>query len=86
MSKKNKIKAIKKETMQSLIKRNLKAVLILLITVLPATAGFSQDPGGNPDGPPPAVPFDDYMNLIIVAAGVIMAIFILYKRRKIVFS
>jgi hypothetical protein len=45
-------------------------------------AGFSQDPGDNPDGPPPAVPFEDYMHLILLAAGAIFALFTIKKLQR----
>jgi hypothetical protein len=52
-----------------------KPLLLIAFFMLASTVGFSQDPGDNPDGPPPAVPIEDYMHLIIIAAGVIFALF-----------
>ena len=72
--------------MKAIAKKYLRQVIALMGMLLLTTAIFSQDPGGNPDGPPPAVPFDDYMNLIIVAAGIIFAGYLLYKKRKAVFA
>ncbi len=50
--------------------------------VLISTYGFSQDPGGSPDGPPPAVPFEDYMHLILLAVGAAFALFTIKKLQR----
>ena len=63
------------------IKHFLRPALLLACMVLLSIAGFSQDPGDNPDGPPPAVPFEDYMHLYILAAGAILAFVTLRKAR-----
>jgi hypothetical protein len=61
---------ISKQTMRQI----MKPMLMLLVMVLASKLGFSQDPGDNPDGPPPAVPFEDYMHLYLLAAGAILAL------------
>ena len=60
----------------------MRPAVMLLCMVLLSQAGFSQDPGDNPDGPPPAVPFEDYMHLILIAAGAILAFFTIVKLKK----
>ena len=60
----------------------MRPAVMLLCMVLLSQAGFSQDPGDNPDGPPPAVPFEDYMHLILIAAGAILAFFTIAKFKK----
>ena len=65
-----------------LLQQVLKPVVMLLVMVLLSNAGFSQDPGDNPDGPPPAVPFEDYMHLILIAAGAIFALYTVKKLKK----
>ena len=57
-------------------------LIILAVFLMLSIAGFSQDPGDNPDGPPPAVPFEDYMHLIIIAAGAIFAFFTIKKLQR----
>lgn len=69
--------------MKSLLK-GLRPVMMMVCMLLLAKAGFSQDPGDSPDGPPPAVPFEDYMHLILLAVGAVFALFTIKKlqRRK----
>ena len=55
-------------------------VLVCALLVL-SNVGFSQDPGGGPDGPPPAVPFDDYLLPIVLFLGTIVS-FIAFKKLK----
>lgn len=55
-------------------------LVLLMISVL-TTGVHAQDPGGNPDGPPPAVPFDDYLLPILLIAGAVFGLFII-KRMK----
>lgn len=55
---------------------------MITLMLLLSAKGFSQDPGGNPDGPPPAVPFDDYYGLILVVAGAIFALFVIRRMQK----
>ena len=57
------------------IMKGLKRMATLFFLLLLSTAAFSQDPGGSPDGPPPAVPFDDYLHLILIAMGLVFALF-----------
>ena len=62
------------------MKRIAKSICLLVALFLVSLQGFSQlDPGDNPDGPPPAVPLDDYLHLIIIAAGAILAFFVLRR-------
>lgn len=68
--------------MQTLLKKHLKTYIAVLVMFLSSNYCFSQDPGGNPDGPPPAVPLDDYMHLIIIGAGLVFAAVVLYKRNN----
>lgn len=51
---------------------------MLLISV----KGFSQDPGDTPDGPPPAVPLDDYLLPILLAAGAILVFFVFRRMNR----
>ena len=53
---------------------------IAVISVMIPFISFAQDPGGNPDGnPPPVVPFDDNMNLVLIGAGIVFAVVIFKK-------
>ena len=58
----------------------LKTLICSLILVLTSTTVFSQDPGGGPDGPPPAVPLDDYLLVILAVIGLVVAF--VYFRKK----
>lgn len=60
---------------KTLIKFSLTLIGLFVIN----SAVFSQDPGGSPDGPPPAVPIDDHLNLILAALGVLFALFTMWK-------
>ena len=62
--------------------RKLQIVLVSFVLVLISQVGYSQDPGGGRDGPPPAVPFDDYLLWILVFMGVVFT-YILFKRKQI---
>ncbi len=62
--------------------KKLQIVLVSFVLVLISQVVYSQDPGGGPDGPPPAVPFDDYLLLILVFIGVVFT-YILFKRKQI---
>ncbi len=55
---------------------------ILSLMILVSLNAYSQDPGGSPDGPPPAVPFNDYYNWILFAVGAIFALFAIRKMQK----
>jgi hypothetical protein len=61
---------------------NLKPLLFLLVFALLATQGFSQDPGDNPDGPPPAVPIEDYLHFIVLGAGAILSLIVIKRLEK----
>ena len=63
------------------ILKKTKASVMALGVLLLSLPGFSQDPGGSPDGPPPAVPFDDYMHLILLGIGAVFALVVLKKLR-----
>ena len=67
--------------MKAVIK-NLRPVIMLVCMLLLTKLGFSQDPGDNPDGPPPAVPFEDYMHLILLAAGALFALFTIKRLQR----
>ena len=62
--------------------KSFKQVGAVLFFLLIAQFGFAQDPGGGPDGPPPAVPFDDYLNIILAAVGIIVALIYFRKTSK----
>ncbi len=62
--------------------KSFKQVGAVLFFLLVAQFGFAQDPGGGPDGPPPAVPFDDYLNIILAAVGIIVALIYFRKSAK----
>ena len=57
------------------------AILFFLIVLATGTA-YSQDPGGSPDGPPPAVPFDDYLHLFPILAGLMLTFFVIRRMQK----
>ena len=51
--------------------------------LLLSSKGFSQDPGGNPDGPPPAVPLNDYyLEIMLFAVGAVLAFFVFRKMQR----
>ncbi len=60
-------------------KSALRFALALMGTVMLSFGAFSQDPGGSPDGPPPAVPIEDHMNLILAGIGVVFALVIIWR-------
>ncbi len=62
--------------------KKFRPILILAILILTSVTGFSQDPGGSPDGPPPAVPFEDYMHLILLAVGAVFALFTIKRLQR----
>lgn len=69
------------------IKASYRSIIVLVVAVLASATGFSQGPGGGtppfPDATDPAVvPFDDYLHLVIIAAGLILAFVILKKRQR----
>lgn len=64
------------------ILKALRPVVLMVFMLLLAKAGFSQDPGDSPDGPPPAVPFEDYMHLILLAVGAIFALFTIKRLQR----
>lgn len=68
-----------KKTIKSIGQKRIAAVMTVMI-VLASQFSFSQDPGGGPDGPPPAVPFDDYLNVILLVVGVLLTVFVLKTR------
>lgn len=55
------------------------SIILGCMMLIFSTAGFSQDPGGGPDGPPPAVPFDDYLLPIVVVVGLVVTFFAFKK-------
>lgn len=60
----------------------LKAMVALAIGMLSSATAFCQDdPGPNPDGTTPAVPMDDNMHIILIAAGIMFAFFVLRRLR-----
>ncbi len=63
------------------ILKSTKASVMAMGMLILSLPGFSQDPGGNPDGPPPAVPFEDYMHLILLAAGAVFALLVIKRLR-----
>jgi hypothetical protein len=62
--------------------RKAKSICLVLALFLLTFKGFSQDPGDNPDGPPPAVPFDDYLLPILLVAGAVVAFYAIKKMQK----
>ena len=62
--------------------KHCKAIAMVLIVVMACVPAFSQDPGGNPDGPPPAVPFEDFMHLGLLAVGVVLALVVIKKLNR----
>lgn len=59
--------------------KSIYTVVMICMMLSLTTVGFSQDPGGGPDGPPPAVPFDDYLLPIILVLGSIVSFFVFRK-------
>lgn len=58
-------------------KKVFKKSLAFALAIAAPFAGFCQGPGGPGDGggsPDPAVPFDDNMNLLFLAMGVVFAV------------
>ena len=62
--------------------KKFRPLLMLAVMIFATVSGFSQDPGGSPDGPPPAVPFEDYMHLILLAVGAVFALFTIKKLQR----
>ena len=64
--------------------KNAKLVKLFSVALmlLVSNAGFSQDPGGNPDGPPPAVPFSDYMHILLIIAGAIFSFWVIKRLKR----
>lgn len=61
----------------------VKSIVILFgLTILATGTAYSQDPGGSPDGPPPAVPFDDYLHFLPILAGLVLTFFVIRKMQK----
>ena len=66
--------------MKSLVMKSaLRFALALIGLIMLSNLAYSQDPGGSPDGPPPAVPIEDHMNLILASIGIVFAIFIIWR-------
>lgn len=56
---------------------------MVALMLLLSSKGFSQDPGGNPDGPPPAVPLNDYyLEIMLIAVGAVLAFFVFRKMQR----
>ncbi len=70
-----------KKTIKSIGQKKITAIITVLI-VLSSQFSFSQDPGGGPDGPPPAVPLDDYLLIILAAIGLVVAYFFIKSRNR----
>ena len=68
-------------TFNGLLKK-AKSFCLAIGMLLLSAQGFSQDPGGSPDGPPPAVPFNDYYHLILIAVGGIFALLVIKRMQK----
>lgn len=62
--------------------RKARVATLIAVLLLASIKGFSQDPGDSPDGPPPAVPFDDYLLPILLVAGILIAFYTLRKMRS----
>lgn len=56
--------------------------VMLMVMMLLSVSVFAQDPGGNPDGNPPAVPMEDYLLPVLAGLGLIVAFIFLRKRNK----
>lgn len=68
--------------MKQVINKTTRAFFFLMVMLLLTKTGYSQDPGGGPDGPPPAVPFEDYAHLILLAVGFIFSFFVMRRLRR----
>jgi hypothetical protein len=77
---------MKKVEIMKRVSRKILAIGIVCLMMMLPFIGMAQDPGNNPDGPPPAsppsVPFDDNMNIGLIAVGIIFCIVILKKSFK----
>jgi len=66
-----------------LTQKKLSAVVIMLFALVLPLIGISQTPPGPGDGtggPADAVPFDDNMNLLFLAAGLVFAMEVVVKQ------
>lgn len=66
---------------KSLIRLIIGVVYFIVVSI--SNVIYAQpNPGGNPDGTPPAVvPFDRKLSVIIISAGIILAVAI-FKKNK----
>ena len=64
------------------LQEKFKSIFIVIAMLLISVKGFSQDPGDTPDGPPPAVPLDDYLLPILLAAGAILVFFVFRRMNR----
>lgn len=71
-----------KSTIKKAVKGTMKLSVGTLVLLMLSVAAFSQDPGGGPDGPPPAVPFDDYLLVILGVVGIIFTYFFLKSKQN----
>lgn len=62
--------------------KNSKSIFLLTVLFINSIAAFCQDPGGSPDGPPPAVPFEDYMHFVLIALGAIFAFYTIKRLQR----
>jgi hypothetical protein len=73
---------------KQLVTAQLPAILLMAFIILSPMFGIAQSPGspnGNGSQPPlegGAVPFDDNMNLVFLAAGIAFAVMITVKKLR----
>ncbi len=67
---------------KSFVSTCLPLLMLLAFFMLSPVLAFSQGPGGPGDGPPTgdAVPFDDNMNLLFLAVGIVFAGVVVVKQ------
>ncbi|MGG9972832.1 hypothetical protein ACQ33O_13670 [Ferruginibacter sp. SUN002] len=60
-------------------------VVVMLLVVLPGIV-FGQNPGDNPDAEPQAVPLDPKMTILLIAAGMFLAVSVMKRAVKLAAS
>lgn len=69
--------------MKSFTRKIVTTAAIIICTLILPIIGYSQpDPGGNPDGNPPVVPFDKRLNIILIIVGITLAVIVLIRSKK----
>lgn len=64
--------------MQTIVKQTLSRLFVLLVMLAVPVISFCQPPGPGDENPD--VPFDDNMNLVFLATGIIFAAVIIVRK------